>query len=114
MRSKYGAVRSGGFGSKLEHAVHELLKLRERAGEISDIKCQQTIVLQDGPREVKISWRVDFSFLEDGALAFAEAKGFPTESYSLKLKLFRGTRKEKLYIYKGTHLRPTLAEIVNE
>ena len=59
----YGAVRTNGFSSKFESAVYDLLKLRERAGEIFDIRCQQPVVLQPGPRTVKITWKIDFSLV---------------------------------------------------
>jgi hypothetical protein len=46
-------------------------------------------------------------------LAFAEAKGFATMDYKIKLKVFRKNRSEKLYIYTGDYRRPRLAEVVN-
>jgi len=46
--NKYHAAMAG--GSKLERAVEAILELRVKAGEIKDLKGQQTLVLQDGPR----------------------------------------------------------------
>jgi hypothetical protein len=111
---KYRSTPTNGFGSKLESAVRDILRAREKAGEIRDIRCQQTIVLQEGARDQRITWRVDFAFEEAGATAYAEAKGFATRDYKLKLKLYKGTRKERLYIYGGSYQRPRLIEVVNE
>lgn len=110
---KYRAIRTpGGFPSKLEAAVYEQLLFRERAGEIKNIKRQQTVVLQDGPREIKITWRVDFSFerTSDGKLVYVESKGFETSDYRLKLKLWRKLKPAPLEIYRGDYKRPTLIE----
>lgn len=90
--------------------MYGILQLRERAGEISDIKRQQTVVLQDGPREVRITWKVDFSFIEKGELVYAEAKGVETADYKLKLKLWRKLKPAPLEIYKGHYRRPVLVE----
>jgi hypothetical protein len=103
-----------GYGSKLEAAVGRLLELRERAGEIRNIKRQVSLVLQDGPREEKITWKVDFSFedAKTGETCYAEAKGFETEVYRLKLKLFRAKPHGRCEIWKGTYARPRLEEII--
>lgn len=105
-----------GYGSKLEQAVGNLLILREKAGEVRNIKRQVPVVLQDGPREVKITWRVDFGFeFKDGETwvpSIAEAKGFETEIYRLKLKLFRANPKCRCEIWKGTYRNPKLVELI--
>lgn len=109
---KYGAKATNGFPSKLESALNDLLVLREKAGEISELKRQQTVVLQDGPSDVRIAWKVDFSFIENGELCYAEAKGIETGEYILKLKMWRYQRPHKLYIFKGSHLRLNLVETI--
>jgi hypothetical protein len=111
-RSKYKAIQSNGFGSKLESAVYALLKLREMQGEIKDIRSQVPIVLQDGPREEKITWKVDFSFInvKTDQLWYCEAKGVKTETYKIKLKLFRKLKPGPLEIWGGDYRRPTLLE----
>jgi hypothetical protein len=112
-RSKYGAVRTAnGFPSKLEEAVYNLLLLRERSGEIKDIKRQQTVVLQQGGKDVRIAWKVDFSFEKNGATHYCEAKGIETNDYVLKLKLWRKNPPAQLEIWKGTHVRPFLSEVI--
>ena len=109
---KYGAKSGDGFGSKLESAVHGILQLRERNGEISNIQRQQTVVLQDGARDVRITWRVDFSFTDTatGTTIYCEAKGFETSDYKLKLKMWRKLKPHTLEIYKGSYTRPVLVE----
>jgi len=115
-RSKYGAKRTNGFPSKLENAVHEMLLMRQLAGEIKDIKQQQTVVLQPGGKDVRIAWKVDFSFTKvaTGETVFAEAKGFPTNDYLLKLKLWRAKPQFDLEIWTGDYRRPTLKEIIKK
>src|ERR1700676_2603157 len=99
-RNKYGAKATKdpeggqGYPSKLEAAVGAFLELRQKNGEISELRRQHPVTLQDGPPNQKITWKIDFSFIENGDLKFAEAKGYPDEVYKIKLKLFRGQRTE--------------------
>lgn len=97
------------FASKLEAAVYHLLKLREKNGEIFNIKCQETVYLSDA----RIIFKPDFSY-EDGAGVkhYAEAKGIETASYRIKRKLWMSYGKHELEVYKGHHLRPFLAETI--
>lgn len=111
-KNKYRAKATNGFPSKLESAVYDYLKRRESFGEISDIKRQQQVVLQDGPREMRITWRVDFSYVKDGETIFVEAKGIETSDYKLKLKMWRKLRPATLEIYKGDYRNIVLAEKV--
>lgn len=112
--NKYKAKRTGDFPSKLEYAVHEILLLRQRAGKINDIKRQQKVILQDGGRDTNISWRVDFSFEENGETVYAEAKGIETGEYRLKLKLWRKNPPADLEIYKGSWSNPVLIERIKK
>lgn len=116
--SKFGAKRvevdGVSFPSKLEAAVYQYLLKREFLGEITDVKRQQTVVLQDGPAEVRIAWRVDFSFMRCGRLTYAEAKGLPTPEYVLKLKLFRKNPSADLEIYGGTYKQIKLMEKITK
>lgn len=112
-RNKFKAVRTNGFSSKLESAVYDMLKNRESAGRIREIKCQQTVVLLPGPRSHRIAWKVDFSFIElnkGERLVYCEAKGIETSDYKLKLKLWRANPPAPLEIWKGSHKRLFLAE----
>jgi hypothetical protein len=109
-KNKYGAQPTNGFPSKLEAAVYELLVDRERKCEITDIKRQQTVVLQEGSATTRIAWRVDFSFVEvaTGVVVYAEAKGMATLDYILKL--WRAKPPAPLEIYIGSYKRPKLLE----
>ena len=109
-KNKFGAIRSNGYGSKLENAVYQILLLREKSGEIKDIRKQHLVDLG-----YRIFWKVDFSFLEISTdeRVWAEAKGIETERYRICLKLWRyGNGPGKLEIWKGSYQRPTLDEIV--
>jgi len=112
MGFKYGSQKHEGFPSKLEWSVHQKLLERQSLGEISEVKRQQTIILQSGNRETRITWRLDFSFVKDGILWCAEAKGFPTDVYKLKLKLWRKIKPHPLEIWKGNWRNPKLSEVI--
>lgn len=111
-QTKFGNFKTGGLSSKLEYAVHHLLLKRQAAGEIKDIKLQQPIVLIDGPRTQKITWKVDFSFVRvsNNQLEYVEAKGFPTDVYKMKLKMFRSNSQAPLEIWGGNYTKPILIE----
>lgn len=118
-KNKYGAIKTNGLSSKLEACLYELLKARQSAGEISDIRLQQPIVLQPGPRKVKVVWKVDFSFTlnSTGELTYCEAKGVETGTYKIKLKMYRAKAdRKRLEIWKGNYRRgmciPFLAEVI--
>ena len=113
MRNKFKAVRTNGFGSKLESAGYDLLKLKELAGEIKDIKCQQGVTLIEKNGH-SIRWKIDFSFrlTKDDSLEYVEIKGIETADYRLKLKLYKMNPPAPLTIYKGTHRKLFLAERV--
>lgn len=113
MRNKYKAIRTRGFGSKLEAAGYDLLKLRELAGEIKNIKCQQAVTLLEKNGQ-KIRWKIDFSFelCADGSLEYAEIKGVETADYKLKLKIYKMDPPAPLTIYKGTYRKLFIAERV--
>jgi hypothetical protein len=113
-KNKFKAKSGNGFASKLEEAVYNILLLRERAGEISDIKRQQSVVLQDGPQDERITWRIDFSFFDKqkNKTVYCEAKGVETSDYKIKLKLFKGQKIGDLEIYKGHYMSPKLVEKV--
>lgn len=113
-KGRGAARKTNGFSSALENAVHEILLLRQAAGEIKEIKQQQAVVLQEGPRSVNIRWKIDFSFIDckTDKLCYAEAKGFEEQVYKMKLKLYRKNPKGRLEIYKGTWRKPKLVEVI--
>lgn len=113
-KSKYGATRvqaSGySFASKLEAAVHQILLLRERAGEIQILGVQKQVRLT----EAGIIYKPDFEFvnLETGIHYYCEAKGFETPEWKLKLKLYRFYGPRPLEIWQGSAISPKLVETV--
>lgn len=114
-KNKFGAQRTlcsmaHPHPSKLEASVCELLILREKAGDIRNLKWQHTVRLDKYTK-----WKVDWSFESspDWVLCFAEAKGKETTDYRRKLKMWRdGLGPSSLEIWKGAWKRPFLMEIV--
>jgi hypothetical protein len=113
-KNKYGRkkVKKLGytFDSKLESAVHDILLLREKAGEIRNIKQQVNVHLT----AAKILYKPDFSYelVETGETEYAEAKGLTLPLFQVKKRLWAFYGPGKLYIYKGSHTKPYLDEIV--
>jgi hypothetical protein len=98
------------FASKLEASVYTILKSRENSGEIEIIQCQDHIYLT----KARIGYIPDFKCknLTTGEFFWTEAKGYPNDTWPLKKKLWKFYGPGKLEIYKGTHLRPYLDEII--
>jgi hypothetical protein len=113
-RNKYRNVRieSDGrsFASKLEHSVYEILKLREKAGEISDIQCQVSIRMY--PFDIR--WIPDFTFVDSQTkeLIYCEAKGLESDRFVVIKKIWRIIGPAKLEIWKGTCKNPKLVETI--
>lgn len=83
------------FRSTLEANAYQVLKSWRRAGAIAELQLQPRFVLQ--PRFFSLStgttiramtYRADFSYTQDGQLHVIEAKGFRTEAYRMRRKLF--------------------------
>ena len=108
--NKFNAVKTySGHASKLEGSVYQILKLREKAGGISDIEQQKGVDLGCG-----IKWKVDFSYYDEALRrrVWAEAKGVKGDRYRICLKLWRDHGPGPLEIYEGSYQRPILKEIV--
>lgn len=114
-RNKYGAKAADGFPSQLHRAVYQMLLMRQTNGEIGEIEREKQVVLQEGPRNVRITWRVDFRChdLKSDTWFYVEAKGFETKDYLIKLKMWRKQRPARLEIWKGTAARPFLHELID-
>lgn len=113
-RNKYNSVKTAdGFPSKLEASVYQQLLLREKAGEIRDIRRQHSFRFPCGP-----SWKIDFSFIDcaSGDTVYCEAKGAELEVYRLKKRMFGGCpileSAGALEIWKGDYRRPGLTDVV--
>lgn len=87
-RSKYGAIRTGGYASKAEAARAHELRLLAEAGEITDL-CEQPsfVVSPDGCGLIR--YRPDFSYTQHGRQIVEDTKGLETPEFRIKLKLFR-------------------------
>jgi len=98
-------------GSKLERAVYQILLLREKAGEISQILQQRRVDLGDG-----IYWAVDFSFFDltkpGHPLTWAEAKGVKSGRYNVCKKLWNSRGPGPLEIWEGDYRQPKLVKII--
>lgn len=80
-RHKYNARRTvvdgKHFPSQLEADVYCYLRLLEKTGAISNLKCQDTVTLLDDRK-----WKVDFKFeTSEGKTEWAEAKGIECERF---------------------------------
>ena len=83
------------FDSRLEAARYRELKLMERAGAIQALTLQPEFELQpafkkNGKTYRKITYRADFSYflVKEDKVIVEDTKGFKTDVYSLKKKLF--------------------------
>lgn len=84
------------FDSQAEARHYALLKIRERAGEISELKTQVKFVLADsvrlyGRKRPAVTYVADFTYIEDGKLIVADVKGMRTPLYILKRHLLMAT-----------------------
>ncbi len=85
------------FMSKLERDVYMHLKLLQKAGEIKSIQPQKKIYLT----ESRIGYIADFECVDkNGEIFYVEAKGFETEIWLLKKKLYKYYGPARLDIYK--------------
>ena len=81
------------FDSKKESLRYQQLKLLERARVISNLELQKKYILQDkfelnGKKYREISYVADFVYIQDGKTIVEDTKGFRTEVYKLKKKMF--------------------------
>lgn len=83
------------FDSKKEAMYYLHLKTLLKQGKIKDLELQKEYILQDkfkinGKTQRKISYKADFTYfsLEDNKLHVVDVKGFKTETYKIKKKLF--------------------------
>ena len=83
------------FDSKKEMAYYIKLELLEQKGIIKDLELQKSFELQpsfklNGKTYKKITYRADFSYVsvQDNKIHIVDTKGFRTEIYKLKRKMF--------------------------
>lgn len=83
------------FDSNREMAYYIKLKMLEEKGIIKDLELQKSFELQpsfklNGKTYKKITYKADFSYVsvQDNKLHIVDTKGFRTEVYKLKRKMF--------------------------
>lgn len=83
------------FDSKAERNRYMELKILEEAGLIKDIELQKEFILQpsfkkNGKTYRKISYKADFYYFDNhlGKYIVEDVKGFKTDVYKLKKKMF--------------------------
>lgn len=98
------------FASKLEASVYDELKLLESAGQISDLRCQDIVYLT----AARIGYRVDFSAHNEntGERWYYEAKGYPTDVWKIKRRLWLQYGPGTLEIWGGTWIKPKVIETI--
>jgi hypothetical protein len=120
-RHKFGAQRTIidgiAFSSKLEGAVYSLLKLREKAKELTDIQLQASVRLKEKCNACgagAVVYKVDFSFtdLKTGATVYCEAKGVRDSSYVKRERIWRKTGPGILEVWGGNWKSPRLTETI--
>jgi hypothetical protein len=91
-RSKYNNTRTTidniVFASKREAAHYQLLKLRERAGEISNLELQVRYHLDVNGVHIT-NYVCDFRFIENGKTVIQDVKGMMTRIYKMKRSLMK-------------------------
>ena len=97
------------FDSKLEATRYTELKLLERKGIIKDLKLQPSYELiptfkKDNKTYKKATYKADFSYYDNelGKTIIEDTKGYKTDVYELKKKLFE-------YLYKDLTIREVRA-----
>lgn len=93
--NKYKAIKTDGYDSKKESRRAAELKLLEKARVITHLVEQPEFELQptfkdnQGKTERAIKYRGDFGYFENGQHIIEDCKGFRTEKYLIKKKLFK-------------------------
>lgn len=100
--TKRKIVEGHEFRSTLEADAYQLLKSWERAGHISELILQPKFLLQ--PRFLRhgvsirgMYYTADFQFVRDEQTVVIEAKGYRTDAFLLRKKLFLKKYPELVY-----------------
>ena len=95
------------FASQGEAGLHAYLKLLQQAGEILEIQVQPQVELT----RARIICKPDFKLtMPDGSTRYAEFKGFETDVWRIKRKLWMFYGPAELDVYKGSGVRCRLVE----
>lgn len=81
------------FDSKKEANYYTYLKLLQNSGKIQNLQLQKKFILQDkfklnNKTRRAITYKADFVYVQDGKTHVIDTKGFRTETYKIKKKLF--------------------------
>lgn len=97
--SYYSVKKANGFDSKFEAGKAKELELLKKAKEIKDYETQKVLELRVNDYLV-CTYKIDFVVYHlDGTTEYIETKGYPTDTWKLKWKLF-----EALYDKPGNKL----------
>ncbi len=114
-KKKYGNQKSSSsdgrsFSSKLERALYELLQQGVLDGRYSDLQCQDHVYLT----EARILYIPDFRFFDEAnkIMRWAEAKGFETDVWRIKRRLWKHYGPGPLDVWKGSEKNLKLVEIL--
>tara|TARA_R110002012_G_C11438574_1_gene590297 strand:- start:46 stop:381 length:336 start_codon:yes stop_codon:yes gene_type:complete len=94
-QNKYGNKKTNGYDSKKEHKRSLQLKQLQKEGKISKLEEKKVFVLQEGFKnnqgktQYPIHYTPDFCYIENGVEVAEDVKGFKTEVYKIKAKLFQ-------------------------
>lgn len=105
-KNKYGNKKTKGYDSKKESKRAGELKLLEKAGEIRELKEQVSFELQPRFQTKKgniirpITYIADFKYFdcEKDCWVVEDVKGFKTDHYRIKAKLFQFKYPDYLFI----------------
>lgn len=92
-RMPNGTIRT--FDSQKEARRYDELVLLLKAGEISDLRLQQTFTLQEGYISASgdavraLTYKADFYYTKGGKSIVEDVKGVKTEAYKIKKKLMQ-------------------------
>lgn len=105
-------VRHAGFSfaSQLEAALYDILVQRKADGEIDDIQLQPQVRLTRAGILMKPDFRATCT--ATGKELYFEAKGFETDIWRLKRRLWEVYGPGPLEVWKGSAKRPRLVEVV--
>lgn len=112
----YNTKKQGKNDSKFEAGKAEELKLLKRAGEIKDFREQVKIPLIVN-NLIVCDYFIDFEIEHnDGTLEYLETKGYATDTWKLKWKLFEALYSDKPEVkltveYQGKNWRPRLRKV---
>lgn len=81
------------FDSIRESETYLVRKMQNRAGDITNLVVHPTFVVLDGfiyngRQERQVKYEADFGYDQDGFAVVEDVKGFKTEVYRIKRKLF--------------------------